>query len=74
MSPMLERSEIEKLSVSERLELIGMIWDSITESDPDAPVPEWHLQELARCRDAAEADPEGGMLWEEVRARLTESE
>jgi putative addiction module component (TIGR02574 family) len=71
MSLTLERSEIEKLSIPERLELIGLIWDSITETDPQAGVPEWHLQELDRRRAAAEADPGAGVPWDEVKARLT---
>jgi putative addiction module component (TIGR02574 family) len=74
MSLTLGPSEIEKLSVSERLELIGLLWDSIDETDPEAPTPAWHLRELAQRRAAAEADPGGAIPWAEVKARLTGSE
>jgi len=73
MSLTLDRAEIEKLSIPERLELIGLLWDSITEADPRAAIPEWHLVELRRRRAEAEANPEGSIPWEEVRARLTGS-
>lgn len=70
MSLTLEQLGIDQLSVPDRLELIGRIWDSITEADPNAPVPEWHLEELSRRLAAAEADPEMARPWDEVKARL----
>lgn len=71
MSLTVERSELEKLSVSERLELIGLLWDSLSETEPVAP--EWHRAEVMRRRAAADADPGAGARWHEVRARLTGS-
>lgn len=69
MSQTLEPSDIDKLSVADRLELIARIWDSLPATEP--PVPEWHLAELRRRRAEAEADPTAAVPWEEVRARLT---
>lgn len=43
-----ERAEIDKLTVEERLELIGRIWDSLSDTEPKAP--DWHLAELKRRR------------------------
>ena len=62
---------IEQLTIPERLELIGQLWDSIIEADPNVPVPDWHLRELEKRRAAAEANPEAGIPWELVKARLT---
>ncbi len=70
MSVTLEQLGIEHLSTSDRLELIGLLWDSITDTDPYAPVPEWHLEVVARRRAAAEANPESLIPWEEAKARL----
>jgi putative addiction module component (TIGR02574 family) len=70
MSLTLEQFGIERLSILDRLVLIGLIWDSVTDAVPGAPVPEWHLEEVARRRAAAEADPNAARPWDGVRARL----
>ena len=61
---------IDRLNVAERLELIGKIWDTLP-GDSDLAPPEWHLVELDRRLAAAEADPEAGVPWDIVKARLT---
>lgn len=58
------------MSVPERLELIGEIWDSIPESPEALDLPESHRDELERRLAAADAHPEAGIPWEEARARL----
>jgi len=60
------------LSVQQRLELIGELWDSIPDSLEALPIPAWHREELERRLAAAEADPEAAIPWEEVRRRLRE--
>ena len=57
---------IDRLSVSERLELIEQIWDSLPQQVNPADVPEWHLAELARRRVDAAARPGLGKPWREV--------
>jgi putative addiction module component (TIGR02574 family) len=73
MSLTLQRAEVDKLTIPERLELIGILWDSIAEADPQAAIPEWHQVELRRRRAEAEANPDDSIPWEEVRDRLTRS-
>jgi putative addiction module component (TIGR02574 family) len=60
------------LSVQQRLELIGELWDSIPDSLDALPIPEWHREELERRLAAADADPEAAIPWEEVKKRLRE--
>jgi len=71
MSPALQQLDIERLNTSERLELIGLLWDSIVDADVNAAIPEWHLRELEQRRAEAEANPGSGIPWEAVKARLT---
>jgi putative addiction module component (TIGR02574 family) len=70
MAQSLSDVAIKQLSVAERLDLISELWDSIPDSLEELPIPEWHREELGRRLDAADADPDGGIPWEEVRHRL----
>ena len=58
------------LTIEQRMELIGELWDSIPDSLDDLPVPEWHKAELNRRLAAADADPNAAIPWEEVKERL----
>jgi putative addiction module component (TIGR02574 family) len=60
------------LSVEQRLELIGELWDSIPDSVDELPVPDWHREELERRLAAADADPDAAIPWEQVKNRLRE--
>lgn len=69
MSNTLQQLGIDRLSSADRLELIGLIWDSLGPVDA-ADVPAWHQREVDRRRAAADANPEAGVPWEEAKARL----
>jgi putative addiction module component (TIGR02574 family) len=69
MSPILSELGIDRLSVAERLELIGEIWDTLP-SDAELPIPDWHIHELERRLAAADADPAAAIPWEAVKGRL----
>jgi len=62
----LEAFGIQQLSVSERLELIEQIWDSLPDHLTPEDVPEWHLAELAVRRARAAAEPGLGKPWREA--------
>jgi putative addiction module component (TIGR02574 family) len=66
----LEQFGIDRLSPQQRLELIGLIWDSIPEETPYIP-PDWHLRELERRIAAADADPGAAEPWDVVRVHLS---
>jgi putative addiction module component (TIGR02574 family) len=62
--------EILKLSVSERIQLVEDIWDSIA-AEPDAlPLTEEQRAELDRRLADAESNPGVGTPWSEVKLRI----
>jgi putative addiction module component (TIGR02574 family) len=63
-----------ELTVSQRLDLISMLWDSIPDSLEALPVPEWHKEELDRRLQDADANPEAGIPWEQTKKRLFEKQ
>ena len=63
---------IDRLSMPQRLDLTGLLWDSIPDSAEALPVPDWHEQEIERRLASADADPQAGIPWEDVKARLRE--
>lgn len=70
MSQSLPDLDIEQLTVPQRLELIGQLWDRIPASAEALPIPEWHREELERRLADADAHPEAAIPWDQVRARL----
>jgi putative addiction module component (TIGR02574 family) len=71
MSLTLSQFGIDRLNTQQRVELIGLIWDSLPDDAcPDVP-PDWHIQELERRIAAADANPEAAEPWETVLARLS---
>ncbi len=61
------------LTVQERIELIGELWDGIPDSIDALPVPDWHRKELDGRLSAADADPDAAVPWDEVKKRLRET-
>lgn len=72
MSQTMPAIDIQGMTVSQRLELIALLWDSIPDSAEGMAIPEWHRQELERRLALADANPEAGIPWEQVKARLRE--
>jgi putative addiction module component (TIGR02574 family) len=64
--------DFNRLSVSERIQLVEDLWDSIAASGADVPLTAAEIQELDRRLDDLEANPGGGVPWDEVRARVEE--
>ena len=57
-------SELQKLPIHERLQLVEDIWDSIALEDSDLEVPQWQKDELDRRAEKFEASPGSGIPWE----------
>src|SRR5205823_2101113 len=68
--PPLPDPDFDRLTVEQRLDLIGRLWDSIPDEVSASAMPESHRQELERRLAAADAAPEQGIPWEQVKARL----
>ena len=58
--------DLSKLSVEEKLELIGEIWDSIEDSGQDFPLTAEQEAELERRADEMDRDDSPGIPWEDV--------
>jgi putative addiction module component (TIGR02574 family) len=72
-SPMMSnalRRELFKLSTAEKLELVEELWDSIPEKDEALELTAEQREDLDRRLAEADADPDGGMPWEEARERI----
>ena len=48
MTPKTLRDEILRLPAADRLQLLEDIWDSLTVTPEEVPVPDWHKAELDR--------------------------
>jgi putative addiction module component (TIGR02574 family) len=64
-------TEYMKLSISERIQLVEDIWDSIAAEAPDAVgLSQAQKAELHRRLAAHRADPSTSIPWEQVRSKL----
>lgn len=64
------RKEILSLSITDRLQLLEEIWDSLAETPEMIPVTDAQRKELARRRRVHARNPSAAKSWAEVRARL----
>jgi len=64
------RKDILTLSVTDRLKLLGEIWDSLAATPEAVRVTDAQRKELARRRRAHARNPSAAKSWEEVRAKL----
>jgi putative addiction module component (TIGR02574 family) len=67
---MLGKADILNLSVSERIQLVQDIWDSIAEVPDSVPLTDEQKAELDRRLDAYHRDPNAGSPWSVVRERF----
>ncbi|HEV2123279.1 MAG TPA: addiction module protein [Chloroflexota bacterium] len=59
-----------QLSIAERIQLAEELWDSVTDDLHEIAVTEAQRVELDRRLAEAEAHPDEGVPWPEVKARL----
>ncbi len=66
----ISREEMQRLSVAERIELIGALWESIEESGDLPALTEAQRAELERRLALYSHEPDRTRSWSEVRERL----
>jgi len=64
-------ADIVQLDVSERIELVQDIWDSVAAVPEAVPLTDAQRQELERRLAEYRRNPESGSPWYEVKGRIT---
>ena len=64
--------DFNRLSVSEGIQLVEDLWDSIAVGSADVPLIAGEIQELHRRLDDLEANPGASVPWDEVGTRVEE--
>ena len=60
-----------RIAPSERLDLIGTLWDSLLDEGVDPPISDEQRTELRRRLLEHRADPDAVMSWDEAKRRLS---
>ena len=66
----LGKDDILNMSISERIELVEDIWDSIAEVPEAIALTDIQKRELDRRLDSYHKNPDEGSPWEEARMRI----
>ena len=69
----LAKEDILNLSISERIQLVEDIWDSIVEFPEAVILTDDQKRELDNRLESYRRDPNEGSPWEEVRKRIQKS-
>ena len=67
------KASIQELPISERIDLVQQLWDSIAEEAPAIDLSAEQIAELDRRLDALEAQPESATPWHIARERILAS-
>jgi hypothetical protein len=71
---MLESSEIDRMSVTERVQAMDQLWDSLTRDGGEIPSPDWHHDVLADRKARAQLGEAKFLTLAQLRSRLRSSE
>lgn len=58
------------LTLSERIQLVEDLWDSIAAEAESLPLPDWQARELARRAAEYAGDPSLASTWDEAKQRI----
>ena len=64
------RDQLFELPLSERLQLVQDLWDSIAPQSADVPITPEHREELDRRLAGLDRDPRSGDRWDTVKSRI----
>jgi putative addiction module component (TIGR02574 family) len=59
-----------ELTISEKLQLLEDLWDSIAESPENLPVLDWQTEELELRKENYIQNPNSGSSWESAKERI----
>ncbi|NMG08370.1 addiction module protein [Brasilonema sp. UFV-L1] len=65
-----EFQKVFELTVSEKLQLVEDLWDSIALVSDQIPVLDWQKQELAKRKAMYLQNPDSGSSWEVAKERI----
>jgi putative addiction module component (TIGR02574 family) len=71
---MIESSLIERMSVTERLQVMDQLWDSLSRYGDEIPSPDWHQDVLADRKRRAQSGEAKFLTLDQLRSRLRSSE
>jgi putative addiction module component (TIGR02574 family) len=71
---MIESAELEKMSVTERLQAMDQLWDSLNRCGEEIPSPDWHQDVLADRKARAQRGDAKFLTLDQLRSRLRSSE
>ncbi len=71
--PLLAALRIDRMTVADRIELIGAIWDSIPDTPEALPLSDKQREEIERRVALADANPGAAVPWEELKGLLRDS-
>jgi len=67
---MLAESEIQNMSLTERLQAMALLWRSFSSSEDEVPSPDWHGEVLTERLAKVEAGEGKFLTITELKARL----
>jgi putative addiction module component (TIGR02574 family) len=70
---MIEMSDVERMSVQERLQAMELLWSSLSGSPDVVPSPDWHKDILTERLAKVERGEGEFLSLDEARARLRKS-
>jgi len=71
---MIDSSQIDRMSVTERLGAMDQLWDSLNRHDEEIPSPDWHQDILADRKARAQRGEARFLTLDQLRSRLRSSE
>ena len=63
----------DELTVDERIDYVGALWDGIVANPDQVTFPNWHRQVLEERRADFEATPDVSQEWRTVREQVSAS-
>jgi len=67
---MIDSTQIEKMSVTERLHAMDQLWDSLNRHDDEIPSPDWHQGVLADRKARVQRGEAKFLTLDQLRSHL----